>query len=550
MNESINNNVENKNILFATGNVSQEGYPTAKCIFVKPGENRSDELKDKPLYLVADTGMESPYFVVTPNVLEALGRVDKTSLGVISLDDRILVPMNNSSIIKITDEYYACNKASSVYEIEEIKSDPIKAQENASVANEIKNSITKVSGTDIDFVCNDFYSKNDIYKIDNNTFSLLCSDVSFVGVTTDGGIYAHTNNVNDEVIRVKESLNKSEEVPNESDTVENDTIESKPVEMPSLRFTNIEEKPLDTLTTENSIDEVKDGAPKLINESMAEESAKETSSNFFDDASENISSTEEDYAFTPETSASRDGDTLATVSQIVGAVKNRLNESAEELRDKDQIINNLKRELESSKVEIHTMHKRLELLEQKNTAQDKQINSMKKENIELKNTNKELESANDELNESDTDADSIEDDVLNIFSKLNDYLNKGSASGSKGTGTVPVPAANKPESSVDTQKNAPVIRCFSFENLDAFSEAAKAVLPVYNDKSHLFKHTNGRYYVFLEKTRCSSVDFNKTCNILSEYGKKEYLPDSSLLFFTEHMDSIIKNRAIQVMAKL
>jgi adapter protein MecA 1/2 len=161
-----------------------------------------------------------------------------------------------------------------------------------------------------------------------------------------------------------------------------------------------------------------------------------------------------------------------------------------------------------------------------------------------------LPSANDELNESDTDADSTEDDVLNIFSKLNDYLNKGSASGSKGTGTVSVPAANKPESSADTQKDAPVIRCFSFENLDAFSESAKAVLPVYNDKSHLFKHTNGRYYVFLEKTRCSSVDFNKTCNILSEYGKKEYLPDSSLLFFTEHMDSIIKNRAIQVMAKL
>ena len=161
-----------------------------------------------------------------------------------------------------------------------------------------------------------------------------------------------------------------------------------------------------------------------------------------------------------------------------------------------------------------------------------------------------LPSANDELNESDTDADSIEDDVLNIFSKLNDYLNKGSASGSKGTGTAPVSAANNPVSSADTQKDAPVIRCFSFENLDAFSEAAKAVLPVYNDKSHLFKHTNGRYYVFLEKTRCSSVDFNKTCNILSEYGKKEYLPDSSLLFFTEHMDSIIKNRAIQVMAKL
>ena len=50
-----------------------------------------------------------------------------------------------------------------------------------------------------------------------------------------------------------------------------------------------------------------------------------------------------------------------------------------------------------------------------------------------------LPSANDELNESDTNADSIEDDVLNIFSKLNDYLNKGSASGSKRHRTVPVP---------------------------------------------------------------------------------------------------------------
>ncbi len=170
------------------------------------------------------------------------------------------------------------------------------------------------------------------------------------------------------------------------------------------------------------------------------------------------------------------------------------------------------------------------------------------ENIDAPSAAHTLPSANDELNESDTNSDSIEDDVLNLFSKVKDYLNKGTVSDSKGS--APVSTANKPESSADTQKNTPVIRCFSFENLDAFSEAAKAVLPVYNDRNHLFKHTNGRYYAFLEKTRCSSVDFNKTCNILSEYGKKEYLPDSSLLFFTEHMESIIKNRAVQVMAKL
>lgn len=159
-----------------------------------------------------------------------------------------------------------------------------------------------------------------------------------------------------------------------------------------------------------------------------------------------------------------------------------------------------------------------------------------------------IPSAEDELISDDSSNNSIEEDVLNIFDKVSDYFNKNIYTDYSTASSV-----RTAKSSSDTNKkdSSCVIRCFSFENLDILSEAAKAVLPVYNDKNHLFKHAkNNQYYLFLEKQRCTSSDFNKTCNILSEYGQKQYLPESSLHFFTEHMEEIIKTRAIQVMAKL
>lgn len=160
----------------------------------------------------------------------------------------------------------------------------------------------------------------------------------------------------------------------------------------------------------------------------------------------------------------------------------------------------------------------------------------------LTSAKNELPSADDELTSDDASKASSKEDNSDIFSRLNEYFNKN---------INPDSDDDKPSKTTDNTAASHVIRCFSFENLDIFSNAAKAVLPVYNDKNYLFKHTNNkRYYLFLEKQRCTSSDFNKTCNILSEYGQKEYLPENSLHFFAEHTEAIIKNRAIQVMAKL
>lgn len=169
-----------------------------------------------------------------------------------------------------------------------------------------------------------------------------------------------------------------------------------------------------------------------------------------------------------------------------------------------------------------------------------------------------LPSADDELtlsNETEssgTASDSVADDVLNLFSKVKDYLNKNISESPDSSGsTTPAAPASPKKAEAEKATENHITRIFSFDSLDSFSEAAKAVLPVYNDRNYLFKNpVNGRYYLFLEKNRCTSVNFNKTCNILSEYGTKEYLPKASFNFFEEHMECIIKNRAIQVMARL
>jgi adapter protein MecA 1/2 len=171
------------------------------------------------------------------------------------------------------------------------------------------------------------------------------------------------------------------------------------------------------------------------------------------------------------------------------------------------------------------------------------------ETIEASDPWSELPTAGDELTASDEEAgvmsDSVADDVFNLFNKVRDYLNRGDDA----TEPVNTPAARPAEIPVKPQEN--VVRIFSFENLDILTEAARAVLPVYNDRNHLFKDSQqSGYYLVLEKDRASSVNFNKACNILSEYGTKENLPPTSFQYFKEHLSCIVKNRALQVMSKM
>ena len=187
--------------------------------------------------------------------------------------------------------------------------------------------------------------------------------------------------------------------------------------------------------------------------------------------------------------------------------------------------------------------------------------------------------ASDELDIPDKDAAG---DIINLFSKVKDYLNKSISEFSADTNITGnsniINNASDNNTNADKQSASdnfvsikdsingtvasvsqdksktnsnPVFKIFSFDNFDTFIKAAHAVSCIYSDKNSLFKcEKTSSYYLVLEKTSCKAIDFNKTCNILSEYGCRENATLARIDFFEEHYKCIIKSRAIQVASNI
>ena len=61
---------------------------------------------------------------------------------------------------------------------------------------------------------------------------------------------------------------------------------------------------------------------------------------------------------------------------------------------------------------------------------------------------------------------------------------------------------------------------------------------------------DGVYQLVLHQSDCTPEEFNKVCNILSEYGNKEAAFDNYTGFFSEHCECIVKEHAIHILSRL
>ena len=125
------------------------------------------------------------------------------------------------------------------------------------------------------------------------------------------------------------------------------------------------------------------------------------------------------------------------------------------------------------------------------------------------------------------------DEFLNLLNKV-----KEAAAGTK-----------KPE-----EKAAPAqfsIRLYSFEKLDGVIKAARLISPVYSGANTLYKDEgNGMFLLALAPSEHSTNEFNKICNMLSEYGSPEKADSSVLAFLEEHCAMMISADAVQKLSAL
>ena len=163
-----------------------------------------------------------------------------------------------------------------------------------------------------------------------------------------------------------------------------------------------------------------------------------------------------------------------------------------------------------------------------------------------------LPTANEELDEcAATDEEGLpEDELMNIFNRVKEYFNKDSDN--KASQSSPSqPSGKGTTDRPEHRESANISRVFSFSSLDDITNAACIIDNFYKDTNSVYKNpSDRRYYLCISKTKCNSKDFNKVCNILSEYGQKESGFDNHIGFFAEHCECIIAEHALHILRRL
>jgi len=113
-----------------------------------------------------------------------------------------------------------------------------------------------------------------------------------------------------------------------------------------------------------------------------------------------------------------------------------------------------------------------------------------------------------------------------------------------------LPAAEEKKTE-DTKEKSSSIRFFSFSSLDSAIKASRLLAGMYEGSNTLYKDdVNDIYILALTQSEQKQSDFNRICNMLSEYGSSEPGSGASLAFLEEHCDIIAAQNAVQILGNL
>lgn len=98
---------------------------------------------------------------------------------------------------------------------------------------------------------------------------------------------------------------------------------------------------------------------------------------------------------------------------------------------------------------------------------------------------------------------------------------------------------------------ADVVRIFSFKTLDEITRLAVHISSQYNGSNTVYKNnSSSNYYLVMHRTEHTPEEFNRVCNLVSEYGYVEHSNYATEAHFDEHFSVIVRGKAVQVLANL
>lgn len=151
------------------------------------------------------------------------------------------------------------------------------------------------------------------------------------------------------------------------------------------------------------------------------------------------------------------------------------------------------------------------------------------------------------------------DDVLDLFKKIqNDHAQSSKDSSQKGASkdSSDVKEAKKAFKDVLQKKlseTAPAVemtRIYLFHSLHEVTAAAHVLSGFYTGISSLFKQKDSTYLLVISKGEHTPVEYNKVCNILSEYGSCVRSVPASEAYLEEHFEPIIRDKAVASLSRI
>lgn len=170
------------------------------------------------------------------------------------------------------------------------------------------------------------------------------------------------------------------------------------------------------------------------------------------------------------------------------------------------------------------------------------------------------ESKDMDMNEFEYDSTmdtSYADEILHTFSDLDGMIHAKSKGKDEDADFIPLPKALGMDSQADKDSAKEVVpktnlmKVYSFDTLDDVIRLSDIVAFYYKGQNSLYKNpADKRYYLVTYKSEHTPKEYNKVCNIISEYGKIERTTYASSSYYDEHFQLIIKEGAIQVLSKI
>ncbi len=140
------------------------------------------------------------------------------------------------------------------------------------------------------------------------------------------------------------------------------------------------------------------------------------------------------------------------------------------------------------------------------------------------------------------------DDIIDLFRKLKE---KRSAALRQKEGEKKEGDASKPTPSKKPTAPLHLMKLYRFDTMDEVILAAKALGGFYQGENTLYKNKKtSEYFLIINQSAHTPVEFNKVCNILSEYAVGSSYTKAAEAHLSEHETVIIKKTALQTLAAL